>query len=37
MAAEYQEPTWMLCDLPWSSWHGCYVILHVKHLELGRV
>ena len=37
MAAEYQEPTWMLCDLPWSSWHGCYVILHVKPLELGRI
>jgi hypothetical protein len=34
LAAEYQEPTWMLCDLPWSGWHGCYVILHVKPLDL---
>ena len=36
MAAEYQEPTWMLCDLPWSDWCGCYVIFHVKTLDLGR-
>ena len=27
----------MLCDLPWSNWHGCYAILHVKPLDLGRV
>jgi hypothetical protein len=23
----------MLCDLLWPSWHGCYVILHVKPLD----
>ena len=33
---EYQELTWMLCDLPWSGWHGSYVIPHVKPLEFGR-
>ena len=27
----------MLCDLPWSGWHGCYVILRVKPLDLGLV
>ena len=37
MAAKYQEPTWMLCDLPWSGWRGCYMILHVKPLVLGCV
>jgi hypothetical protein len=37
LAAEYQEPTRMLCDLSWSGWHGCYVIFHVKPLGLGRV
>ena len=33
LAAEYQYPTRMLCDLPWSGWRGCYVIFHVKPLE----
>ena len=37
MAAEYQEPTWMLCDLPRSGSRGCYVILHVKLLDFGRL
>ena len=37
MAAEYQEQTRMICDLPWSGWHGCYVILRVKPLDLGHV
>jgi hypothetical protein len=32
---EYQEPTWGIGFLPWSGWHGCYVIFHVK--LLGRV
>jgi hypothetical protein len=27
----------MLCDLSWSGWHGCDVILHVKPLDLGHV
>ena len=27
----------MLCDLPWFGWRGCYVILHVKPLDLGHV
>jgi hypothetical protein len=35
LAAEYQEQTWMLCDLSWSSRHGCYVIFHVKPLDLA--
>ena len=37
LAAEYQEKTRMLCVLPWSGWHGCYVILHVKPLDFGHV
>jgi hypothetical protein len=37
LAAEYQELTRMLCDLPWSGWRGCYVILHIKPLDLGRI
>ena len=37
LAAEYQEKTRMLCDLSWFDWHGCYVILHVKPLDSGRV
>ena len=37
MAAEYQEPTRMLCDLPWSGWRCCYVIFHVKPLKLLAV
>jgi hypothetical protein len=37
LAAEFQEPTRMLCDLPWSSWRGCYVILHIKPLDFGRI
>ena len=36
MAAEYQESTWMLCDLPWLGWRGFYVILHIKPLDLGH-
>ena len=35
MAVEYQEKTRMLCDLLWSGWRGCYVILHVKSLDLA--
>ena len=37
LAAKYQVQTWMLCDLPWSGWRGCYVILHVKPLDFGHV
>jgi hypothetical protein len=37
LATEYQKKTQMLCDLPWSGWRGCYVILHVKPLDFGRV
>jgi hypothetical protein len=25
----------MLCDLPWSGWRGCYVIFHIKPLDLA--
>jgi hypothetical protein len=35
LVAEYQEQTWMLCDLPWFDWRGCYVIFHVKPLSLA--
>jgi hypothetical protein len=34
LAEEYQEKTQMLCDLPWSGWRGCYVILHVRFLAM---
>ena len=37
LAVEYQELTWMLCDLPWSDWRDRYVIFHVKPLDLGHV
>jgi hypothetical protein len=35
LAAVYQEKTWKLCDLSWSGWHGCYVVFHVKPLDLA--
>ena len=35
--AEYQEPTWGIGVLLWSGWRGCYVILHVKPLDLAMV
>ena len=37
LAADYQEKARMLSDLPWPSWRGCYVILHVKPLDFGCV
>ena len=37
METEYQEKTRMLYDLLWSGWRGCYVILHVKPPDFGRI
>jgi hypothetical protein len=24
------EKTRMLCVIPWSGWHGCYVVFHIN-------
>ena len=37
LAVKYQEKTRMLCYLTWSGWRGCYVILHVKPPDFGRI
>jgi hypothetical protein len=31
---EYQEQERKLGDLLWLGWHGCFVVFHVKFLDI---